>query len=69
MTQLRSVGVRGIVGGLLAIGAVRWLHGRLHRRRPSAAELLAMSDAEFASFIRKRGLRTVSDATIVTEQH
>jgi hypothetical protein len=61
MTQLRSIGIRGVVGGLLTIGLLSWVFARLQRRRPTTAELMAMSDDELESFIRKRGLRTVSD--------
>ena len=66
--QLRSIGVRRVVGGLLTIGFLSWLYARLQGRRPSASELMAMSDSEFASFIRKRGLRTVSDPPTIAEQ-
>jgi hypothetical protein len=69
MTQSRSVGIRVVIGGLLAIGVVSWLFARLRPAHPSAAELMAMSDCDFASFIRKRGLRTVSDVPNIAEQH
>ena len=68
MTQLRSIGIRGVLGGLLTIGVLSWLVARLQRRRPSAAELMAMSDNELGSFLRKRGLRTLSDYPTLVDQ-
>ena len=67
MTQLRLVGIRGVVGGLLTIGILSWLFTRLQRRRPTAAELMAMSDDQFESFLRARGLHTVSDLPAAVE--
>jgi hypothetical protein len=50
---LGILGVTGFVG-------VRVLERR--GRRPSASQLLNMSDADFASFIRKSGVKTVTSA-------
>jgi hypothetical protein len=68
MTQLRSIGIRGVVGGLLTIGVLSWLVSRLQRRRPTAAELMAMSDDELETFLRNRGLRTLSDYPTLVDQ-
>jgi hypothetical protein len=68
VTQLRSIGIRGVVGGILTIGLLSWLYARVQHRRPSAAELMAMSDGDLEAFIRKRGLRTVSDLPALADQ-
>jgi hypothetical protein len=53
---LGILGVTGFVG-------VRALGRR--GRRPSGRQLLNMSDADFASFIRKSGVKTVTSAGLV----
>jgi hypothetical protein len=65
MTHLRTRGARlPVVGSVLGItgliGVIKVL-GRRHRR-PTGDQLLHMSDAEFASFIRSSGVKTVTTA-------
>jgi hypothetical protein len=52
-----------IVGGLIGLtGLIGFLRMRSRHPRPTGAELLRMSDAEFAAFIQSSGLRTVATA-------
>jgi hypothetical protein len=52
-----------LIGGLVAIGGLIGIFRlRAKGRRPTGAELMEMSDPDFASFIRASGLKTVTTA-------
>ena len=61
MAQLRLIGKRRVLDGLVTLGFVSWFLSRSRRRRPSAATLMAMGNEEFAAFLRSRGLKTASE--------
>ena len=65
MAQLRAAWSRiPALGGLIgfAIG-LRWLlHRNNPKRRPTATELMDMSDADFAAFVASTGIKTVTTA-------
>ena len=48
----------GIIGVTGFIGIKAWSR---RGRRPTAAELMAMSDAQFGAWIHKSGLKTATD--------
>ena len=68
LIEPKLVGARGsrsrlpILGGLIALTGLIGLRltSRLRRRRPTGAQLLGMTDAEFAAFIRSSGIKTRS---------
>ena len=65
MAQLRAVWSRIPVLAVLiglTLGARRHLRRADSLRRPTGDELMAMSDAEFASFIASTGIKTVTTA-------
>lgn len=65
MTRPRSIGTRApILGGLIGLLGLFGIR-RLRRkspRRPTGAELAAMTDRDFDAFIRSTGIRTVTSA-------
>jgi hypothetical protein len=56
------VGILGVTGfvGVRALGR--------RGRRPSGRQLLNMSDADFASFIRKSGVKTATSAGFISAE-
>ncbi|HVA87111.1 MAG TPA: hypothetical protein VNF73_12455 [Candidatus Saccharimonadales bacterium] len=58
------LGVLGI-GGLIGFLKSR---SRFTKRRPTADELMKMSDADFAAFIHASGLLTVTTAGLATPE-
>lgn len=71
MTQLRTRGARlPVLGGILGITGLIGLLRVLGRRsrRPTGDQLLKMSDADFASFIRSSGLKTVTTAGLAPRE-
>lgn len=64
--ELRPRGMRlPILGSLIGLtGLVGLLHlrSRNKRHRPTGAELMRMSDGDFAEFIRSSGLKTITTA-------
>jgi hypothetical protein len=61
-----------IVGSLIGLsGLLGLLHvrSRLKRHRPTGAELMKMSDADFAAFVRASGVKTVSTADLASDGH
>ncbi len=62
MTQPRVRAARlPILGAIVGLGVLRRLRDR-RRRRPTGAQLMAMDDASFATFIESTGLTTVTGA-------
>jgi hypothetical protein len=51
-----------LLGGILVTMLLALLGRRGSRRRPTAAELVAMTEAEFEAFIRSTGIETVTTA-------
>ena len=51
-----------VVGGVFVVALVAWFGRRVARARPTGSQLLAMTDPEFASFIRSTGIKTVTTA-------
>jgi hypothetical protein len=51
-----------LLGGVLVATLLALVGRRGSRRRPTAAELMAMTDAEFEAFIRSTGIKTVTTA-------
>ncbi len=71
MTQLRTRVARlPLLGGILGItGLIGVVGVRVRRnRRPTGEQLLRMSDAEFASFIRSSGVKTVTTAGLAARE-
>jgi hypothetical protein len=52
--RLPLLGLIGL-GGLIAL-----VRARGRNARPTAAQLMRLDDVQFAEFIRRRGLRTIS---------
>jgi len=63
-TQARPRGMRIPILGLIGVSIVGLfrLRSRNKRHRPTADELMQMSDADFASFVSETGLTTVTTA-------
>lgn len=65
MSQLRAW---PLVGGLITLtgitGLIGYARSRSKTRRPTGAQLMKMSDSEFASYIGRTGLKTVSTARL-----
>lgn len=56
-----------VIGGLLGLtGMIGMLGLRNRKRRPSAADLMRMSDEEFAAFVSASGIKTVTTAGLAT---
>ena len=67
MSHLRDLRLRlPILGGLMIglTGLIGILRARSKPKRPTGAELAAMSAADFASFVSASGLKTVTTARL-----
>ena len=64
--RIPLIGLIGLVTSLFGLARF-WNHRR--RRRPTGTELMAMSEAEFSSFIQASGLKTVTSAGLSADGH
>jgi hypothetical protein len=63
MSHLRALRLRlPVLGGLIGLTGIVGILRARRPKRPTGAELAAMSDADFASFIRSSGVKTVTTA-------
>lgn len=66
---LRSRSVRPMILGILSITGLLGIRALARRgRRPTAERLMEMSDADFASWIHKSGLKTVTTAGLLQRE-
>jgi hypothetical protein len=65
--RIPVIGVIGLLASAL-IGLIRF-RPRSKQRRPTGADVMRMSEPEFAAFVRETGVLTVTSARLLADGH